>query len=92
MIETQVRDGYLGVFYEFDTLRDTRKGFASEAECLLLEDAETRVPRCHWEPKSYMYDCALLWPATTTTTTAPGCCRGESYKASDECSVSRPAG
>ena len=49
---------------EYLFLSEGTDDICSEAECLLLEDAETRVPRCHWEPKSYMYDCALLWPAS----------------------------
>merc|ERR1719385_643584 len=27
----------------------------------------------------------MLWPTTTTTTIAPGCCKGGSYKANDKC-------
>merc|ERR1719295_1303757 len=30
-------------------------------------------------------DCSMLWPTTTTTTDAPGCCYGDSYKANDKC-------
>merc|ERR1740123_567772 len=42
-------------------------------------------PRCVFEPMNEYMDCAMLWPTTTTTTDAPGCCYGSSYKAQAKC-------
>ena len=44
--------------------------------------------RCHWEPVGEEYDCSQLWPTTTTTTVAPGCCAGSDYKSSAKCMAS----
>merc|ERR1712013_774235 len=55
------------------------KTFGFESECLMLtnEDGE---PRCTFEPLGEYEDCETVWPTTTTTTDAPGCCYGSSYK------------
>merc|ERR1712013_288510 len=58
--------------------------FYTERDCLLLTNSDSEY-RCAWEPKSVNYDCSQLWPTTTTTTIAPGCCRGSSYKAQAKC-------
>merc|ERR1719260_757463 len=60
------------------------KTFGTESECLMLTDGEG-VPRCTFEPMGEYEDCETVWPTTTTTTIAPGCCRGSSYKAQDKC-------
>jgi len=58
--------------------------YATERECLLLTDGEGNA-RCVFEPMNEYMDCAMLWPTTTTTTEAPGCCYGSSYKAQAKC-------
>merc|ERR1719347_1263510 len=58
--------------------------FYTERDCLLLTNGDGE-PRCAWEPLGEGYDCAQLWPTTTTTTEEPGCCRGYSYKAQAKC-------
>jgi len=58
--------------------------FYTERDCLMLSNSDGDY-RCHWEPKGDGYDCSQLWPTTTTTTEAPGCCRGHSYKAQTKC-------
>merc|ERR1712013_633676 len=60
------------------------KTFGFESECLMLtnEDGE---PRCTFEPLGEYEDCETVWPTTTTTTEAPGCCYGSSYKAQAKC-------
>merc|ERR1719148_145927 len=63
----------------------TCTGYSTAKECLMLAD-EVGVVRCHWEDLSEGYDCALLWPTTTSTPTEEaGCCYGDSYKANDKC-------
>jgi len=63
----------------------TCTAYSSAKECLMLAD-EGGVARCHWEDLSEGYDCALLWPTTTSTPTeAAGCCYGDSYKANSKC-------
>merc|ERR1719249_133312 len=42
-------------------------------------------PRCTFEPLGEYEDCETVWPTTTTTTQAVGCCYGDSYKANDKC-------
>jgi len=63
---------------------DSCTAFYTEKECLMLTDDDGNY-RCAWESKSVNYDCSQLWPTTTTTTVAPGCCRGSSYKAQAKC-------
>jgi len=63
---------------------DTCTGYYTQRECLQLTDDDGSY-RCHWESKADEYDCSQLWPTTTTTTVAPGCCRGSSYKAQAKC-------
>ena len=58
--------------------------FDAERDCLMLTDDDGDY-RCHWESTEKLYDCKQLWPSTTTTSTAPGCCRGSSYKAQTKC-------
>merc|ERR1719486_959829 len=64
--------------------QDNCKTFATEAECLLLTNADGEA-RCVFEPLGEGYDCSQLWPTTTTTTEEPGCCRGYTYKAQPKC-------
>jgi len=63
---------------------DTCTAYYSERECLFNTDDDGNY-RCAWEPLGEYLDCAMLWPTTTTTTVAPGCCRGSSYKAQAKC-------
>ena len=63
---------------------DACTAYATERECTLLTNDDGE-PRCVFEPMNEYMDCAMLWPTTTTTTVAPGCCRGSSYKAQDKC-------
>merc|ERR1740123_193437 len=58
--------------------------FYTERDCLLLTNGDGDY-RCAWEALGEGYDCAQLWPTTTTATEAPGCCRGSSYKAQTKC-------
>jgi len=58
--------------------------FYTERDCLLLTNGDGDY-RCAWESLGEGYDCAQLWPTTTTTSEAPGCCRGSSYKAQSKC-------
>merc|ERR1712013_324999 len=58
--------------------------FYTERDCLLLTDSEGAF-RCAWEALGEGYDCAQLWPTTTTWGEEPGCCRGYSYKAQAKC-------
>merc|ERR1719486_316533 len=58
--------------------------FYTERDCMLLTNGDGDA-RCAWEAKGDEYDCSQLWPTTTTTTLAPGCCRGSSYKAQAKC-------
>merc|ERR1719242_418122 len=60
-------------------------GFFTERDCLLLNDGEG-TNYCHWEALNEGYDCSLLWPTTTSTSTEPaGCCKGDSYMANPKC-------
>merc|ERR1719471_1010831 len=62
------------------------KTFATEAECLMLENDDGEK-RCTFEPLGEYEDCETVWPTTTTTTEEVGCCySGDSYKANDKCS------
>merc|ERR1719420_2727987 len=63
---------------------DSCTAFYTQRDCLMLLDDDGNY-RCAWESKSVNYDCSQLWPTTTTTTVAPGCCRGSSYKAQSKC-------
>merc|ERR1719474_2260190 len=56
----------------------TCTAMGTERECLKLD-------YCVFEPMNEYEDCSMLWPTTTTTTDAPGCCYGDSYKANDKC-------
>merc|ERR1719295_1667865 len=56
----------------------TCTAMGTERECLKLD-------YCVFEPMNEYEDCSMLWPTTTTTTVAPGCCYGDSYKANDKC-------
>merc|ERR1719204_2180542 len=58
--------------------------FFAERECLMLTDDDGDV-MCAWEDLVDGYDCSQLWPSTTTTTDAPGCCMGDSYKSNTKC-------
>jgi len=58
--------------------------FYTERDCLLLTNGDAEN-RCHWEALGEGYDCEQLWPTTTSTTVAPGCCRGFSYMAQAKC-------
>merc|ERR1719204_1744282 len=58
--------------------------FFAERECLMLTDDDGDV-MCAWEDLVDGYDCSQLWPSTTTTTDAPGCCMGDSYKSNGKC-------
>merc|ERR1719230_792075 len=60
------------------------KTFATEAECLMLENDDGEK-RCTFEPLGEYEDCETVWPTTTTTTEEVGCCySGDSYKANDK--------
>merc|ERR1719232_38816 len=63
---------------------DSCKTFATESECLMLTNDDGE-PRCFFEPMGEYEDCETVWPTTTTTTIAPGCCKGSSYKQNDKC-------
>jgi len=59
--------------------------FFAEDACLKLTNGDGE-PRCQWQVTGDAdYDCELLWPTTSTSTLAPGCCRASSYKAQDKC-------
>merc|ERR1719283_431432 len=60
------------------------KKFGTEEECLMLTNDDGE-PRCFFEPLGEYEDCETVWPTTTTTTIAPGCCKGTSYKQNDKC-------
>merc|ERR1719249_305627 len=60
------------------------KEFGTEQECLMLTNGDGE-PRCTFEPLGEYEDCETVWPTTTTTTQAVGCCYGDSYKANDKC-------
>merc|ERR1719461_672875 len=60
------------------------KKFGTEEECLMLTNDDGE-PRCFFEPLGEYEDCETVWPTTTTTTIAPGCCKGSSYKQNDKC-------
>ena len=66
--------------------QDTCTTYETERECLLLTD-DDGVARCVFEPMNENMDCSMLWPTTTTTTEAPGCCRGSSNKAQAKCNA-----
>jgi len=60
--------------------------YYTERECQLLTNSDDGENRCFWEATDdSAYDCSQLWPTTSTTTVAPGCCRGSSYKAQAKC-------
>merc|ERR1719385_524111 len=63
---------------------DQCKSYSTERECLMLEDGDGNK-RCTFEPMGEYMDCEMVWPTTTTTTIAPGCCRGDGYKSNDKC-------
>ena len=63
---------------------DACTSYSTERECLMLTD-DDGVARCVFEEMNEYMDCSMLWPTTTTTTVAPGCCRGSSYKAQAKC-------
>ena len=58
--------------------------FGTESECTVLLNGDG-ASRCVFEPLGEYEDCETVWPTTTTTTEAPGCCYGDSYKAQDKC-------
>merc|ERR1719385_216489 len=60
------------------------KEFGTEQECLMLKNDDGE-PRCYFEPLGEYEDCETVWPTTTTTTQAVGCCYGDSYKSNDKC-------
>merc|ERR1719204_576577 len=64
--------------------QETCISFSTERDCLKLTDSNG-VPRCTFEPMNEYMDCSMVWPTTTTTTPAPGCCKGSSYKAQAKC-------
>merc|ERR1719361_1325530 len=70
---------------------DTCTGYFTERECTKMSDSEG-TPRCAWEPLGDYMDCAMSWPTTTTTTIAPGCCRGFSFKAQAKCQMAMEQG
>merc|ERR1719365_106600 len=63
---------------------DQCKKFGTEEDCLMLEDGDGNK-RCTFEPLGEYEDCETVWPTTTTTTKAVGCCMGDSYKSNDKC-------
>merc|ERR1719477_490220 len=61
------------------------KKFGTEEECLMLTNDDGK-PRCVFEPLGEYEACETVWPTTTTTSSpAPGCCKGDSYKQNDKC-------
>merc|ERR1719245_1601568 len=61
------------------------KKFGTEEECTMLTNGDGE-PRCYFEPLGEYEDCETVWPTTTTTSSpAPGCCKGDSYKQNDKC-------
>merc|ERR1719295_286906 len=63
---------------------DQCKKFGTEEDCLMLEDGDGNK-RCTFEPLGDYEDCETVWPTTTTTMEAVGCCMGDSYKSNDKC-------
>merc|ERR1712013_474379 len=60
--------------------------FYTERDCLLLTNGDGEA-RCAWEALGDGYDCAQLWPTTTSTTTEPGCCYGDTAASNEMCAT-----
>jgi len=62
------------------------KTFFTQRDCEMLTNGDGEA-RCVWEALGDGYDCAQLWPTTTTTTVEPGCCYGDSAASNAMCAA-----
>merc|ERR1712129_475775 len=62
------------------------KEFYTQRDCEMLTNSDG-VARCVFEELGDGYDCAQLWPTTTSTTTEPGCCYGDSASSNTKCAA-----
>merc|ERR1712176_1230547 len=62
--------------------REKCNEFENEKECVKPQDKNYN-DRCQWLETDYANDCVLEWE--TTTTSEPGCCAGDSKKATKAC-------
>jgi len=62
------------------------KEFYTQRDCEMLTNGDG-VARCVFEELGDGYDCAQLWPTTTSTTTEPGCCYGDTASSNTKCAA-----
>jgi len=67
---------------------DTCKAYHTEDACVRPYSQDGHA-RCVWQDTEEDFDCMNLWPTVgPTTPPAPGCCNGETLRASERCILS----
>merc|ERR1719203_2682697 len=67
---------------------DTCKAYHTEEACVRPYSQDGHA-RCVWQDTEEDFDCMNLWPTVgPTTPPAPGCCNGETLRASERCILS----